>query len=70
MVGTVITTNCQLSLSLPKGQLTAQALWVRGSTPLIMPITGGSGAYVGARGELTATDINTPKERYRIKLHR
>ncbi|RKT88871.1 hypothetical protein SAMN05421805_107166 [Saccharopolyspora antimicrobica] len=65
--GARITTNCTLTLRLPDGQLTAQALGVRGEDAL-MAITGGTGAYRTARGELHATDIQTPDEKYRITI--
>ncbi|MFB9907595.1 allene oxide cyclase barrel-like domain-containing protein [Allokutzneria oryzae] len=66
--GTTATTNCVLSLRLPEGQITAQALWVRGTSPLRMAITGGTGVYRDASGELVATDIQTPKETYRVTI--
>ncbi|MEU7581656.1 hypothetical protein AB0B50_29110 [Streptomyces sp. NPDC041068] len=66
--GSKITTNCVLSVRLPKGQITAQSLWVKGSDTVRMAITGGTGAYRGATGELTCNDIQTPKETYRITL--
>ena len=68
VAGTTATTNCVLSLRLPEGQITAQALWVRGTSPLRMAITGGTGHYRDAGGELVATDIQTPDETYRITL--
>ncbi|WP_030682988.1 allene oxide cyclase barrel-like domain-containing protein [Streptomyces sp. NRRL B-1347] len=68
--GSKITTNCVLSVQLPKGQITAQSLWVKGSDTVRMAITGGTGAYRGATGELTCNDIQTPKETYRITLDR
>ncbi|SDM42921.1 allene oxide cyclase barrel-like domain-containing protein [Allokutzneria albata] len=68
VTGTTATTNCVLSLRLPEGQITAQALWVRGTTPLRMAITGGTGRYRDASGELVATDIQTPDETYLITL--
>ncbi|WP_067456352.1 allene oxide cyclase barrel-like domain-containing protein [Actinomadura macra] len=66
--GEKITTNCVISLRLPRGALTVQSLWVRGSNPLTMAITGGTGAYRNARGELVATDIQTPHEAYRLRI--
>jgi hypothetical protein len=61
-------TNCVLSVRLPEGQLTAQSLWVKGTDTVRMAITGGTGAYRGATGELTCLDIQTPHETYRISL--
>ncbi|WP_329172909.1 allene oxide cyclase barrel-like domain-containing protein [Streptomyces sp. NBC_01477] len=70
LVGEEITTNCVLSVQLPDGQITAQSLWVKGTTSVRMAVTGGSGAYRGASGELTCNDIQTPHETYRIVLDR
>ncbi|MGW7082788.1 allene oxide cyclase barrel-like domain-containing protein [Streptomyces sp. NPDC054871] len=66
--GSDVTTSCVLSIQLPKGQLTAQSLWVKGSDTVRMAITGGTGAYRGASGELAAKNIQTLKETYRITL--
>lgn len=66
--GSKIVTNCVLSVRLPDGQLTAQSLWVKGTDTVRMAITGGTGAYRGATGELTCNDIQTPHETYRIAL--
>ncbi|GAA1925764.1 hypothetical protein GCM10009837_58900 [Streptomyces durmitorensis] len=68
--GSDTTTSCVLSVRLPEGQLTAQSLWVKGSDTVRMAITGGTGAYRGATGELAAKDIQTPHETYRITLDR
>lgn len=66
--GPRIVTNCVLSVQLPEGQLTAQSLWVEGTNTVRMAITGGTGAYRGATGELTCDDIQTPHETYRVSL--
>ncbi|MFV0132624.1 allene oxide cyclase barrel-like domain-containing protein [Streptomyces sp. HMX87] len=68
--GSKIVTNCVLSVQLPDGQLTAQSLWIKGTDTVRMAITGGTGAYRGATGELTCNDIQTPHETYRISLDR
>ncbi|MFF8592999.1 hypothetical protein ACF061_16490 [Streptomyces sp. NPDC015220] len=68
--GAKITTNCVLSVRLPDGQLTAQSLWTKGSDTVRMAVTGGTGAYRGATGELTCNDIQTPHETYHIVLDR
>ena len=70
LVGERTTTNCVLSVQLPDGQLTAQSLWTKGSDTVRMAVTGGTGAYRGATGELTCDDIQTPHETYRIELDR
>ncbi|MFK8908290.1 allene oxide cyclase barrel-like domain-containing protein [Streptomyces sp. YS-3] len=68
--GARTTTNCVLSLRLPDGQLTAQSLWTEGSDTVRMAVTGGTGAYRGASGELTCNNIQTPHETYHIVLDR
>ncbi|WP_432011209.1 allene oxide cyclase barrel-like domain-containing protein [Streptomyces cucumeris] len=70
LVGEKITTNCVLSVQLSDGQLTAQSLWTKGTDTVRMAVTGGTGAYRGATGELTCNDIQTPHETYRITLDR
>ncbi|MFJ4624579.1 hypothetical protein [Streptomyces sp. NPDC088812] len=68
--GERITTNCVLSVQLPQGQITAQSLWTKGADTVRMAVTGGTGAYRGATGELTCNDIQTPQETYHIELDR
>ncbi|MDO0929405.1 hypothetical protein QQY24_29825 [Streptomyces sp. TG1A-8] len=68
--GAKVTTNCVLSVQLPDGQLTAQSLWTKGTDTVRMAVTGGTGAYRGATGELTCNDIQTPRETYHIVLDR
>ncbi|MCD9877339.1 allene oxide cyclase barrel-like domain-containing protein [Streptomyces guryensis] len=68
--GEKITTNCVLSVQLPDGQITAQSLWTKGAETVRMAVTGGTGAYRGATGELTCNRIQTPHETYRIELDR
>ncbi|EYT81979.1 hypothetical protein CF54_16115 [Streptomyces sp. Tu 6176] len=70
LAGAQITTNCVLSVRLPEGQLTAQSLWVKGSDTVRMAVTGGTGVYRGATGELACNDIQTPRETYHIVLDR
>ncbi|MEV0699535.1 dirigent protein [Saccharopolyspora sp. NPDC050389] len=65
--GQEITTNCVISVRLPDGQITAQTLWVRG-TDSLMAITGGTGKYRTARGEVEATDVQTLNEKVRITI--
>ncbi|WP_158727295.1 hypothetical protein [Streptomyces sp. NRRL S-31] len=52
------------------GQLTTQSLWIEGTDTVRMAITGGSGAYRGATGELTCDDIQTSHETYRVSPDR
>ncbi|WP_369174872.1 hypothetical protein AB5J49_46320 [Streptomyces sp. R28] len=68
--GAKTSTNCVLSVQLPDGQLTAQSLWTKDTDTVRMAVTGGTGAYRGATGELTCNDIQTPHETYHIALDR
>ena len=49
------TVQCVVTVSLPKGQLTVQGLVTfvgEDDAPFVLPVTGGSGAYKTARGEV------------------
>jgi hypothetical protein len=49
------TIQCVVTVSLEKGQLTVQGLITfvgEEDSPFVLPVTGGSGAYKGARGEV------------------
>jgi hypothetical protein len=51
--------ECTATFSFPSGQITAQGLVVLGSmAPYAVPITGGSGAYRGAAGELRVKPVS------------
>ena len=51
--------ECMATFSFPNGQITAQGLVILGSmAPYAVPITGGSGAYRGAEGELRVTPVS------------
>jgi hypothetical protein len=53
------TDQCVATLSLPKGQITAQGLVDRtGPVPITIAITGGTGAYRTAHGELQTSGPN------------
>jgi hypothetical protein len=62
--------QCVASLSLPQGQLTAQGLpvFTEQDTTFTLAITGGTGAYDGARGEVTVRPIDAQHSRYTIVL--
>jgi hypothetical protein len=63
--------QCVASLSLPAGQLTAQGLTVvdeAGTTPFTLAITGGTGAYASAHGQITVRPLNDQRSRYTITL--
>jgi hypothetical protein len=50
-----VTVQCVVTASLPKGQLTVQGLVTfvgEDDAPFVLPVTGGSGAYKTARGEV------------------
>jgi allene oxide cyclase-like protein len=56
-----LTDQCVGTLSLPKGQITMQGLVDRGATgslPITIAITGGTGAYRTAHGELQTSGPN------------
>jgi hypothetical protein len=51
-----LTEQCVATLSLPEGQITAQGLVDRtGPVPVTLAVTGGTGAYRTAHGELDST---------------
>jgi hypothetical protein len=51
--------QCNATYSFPDGQITAQALIILGSNaPYDAPITGGSGKYQGAEGEIHVRSIS------------
>jgi hypothetical protein len=60
--------QCLLTMKLERGSVTMQSLWVRGTSPLDMAITGGTGAYRNARGTVRFWDIATPNERVRAEI--
>ncbi|MFE3442683.1 hypothetical protein ACFXNW_06615 [Nocardia sp. NPDC059180] len=62
------TMQCVLSADFEHGSVTMQALWVEGTSPLDMAITGGTGAYRDARGIFRFWDIATPQERARGEI--
>jgi hypothetical protein len=66
--GANITMQCLLTMKLEHGSVTMQSLWVRGTSPLDMAITGGTGAYRNARGTVRFWDIATPNERVRAEI--
>jgi hypothetical protein len=60
--GNAVTSQCQATASLAGGQITAQALVTsvnnQAPSPSDFAITGGTGAYAGASGQVTAEPIN------------
>jgi hypothetical protein len=65
-----LTDQCVATVSLPQGQITAQGLADRTAPgPLTLPITGGTGAYRTAHGELeTEGPDEAGDERITVKL--
>jgi hypothetical protein len=66
--GDKITTQCLITMELERGSLTVQSIWVKGTSPLDMAITGGTGVYRNARGTVRFWDIATPDERLRAEI--
>jgi hypothetical protein len=64
---TATTQECTESLTVPGGHLAAQASYGQASTALT-PIVGGSGNYVGARGDMSEREINNGRE-VQLVLH-
>lgn len=65
--------QCVATVSLPKGQLTAQGLPTfeeAGTRPFTLAITGGTGAYAAAGGQVTVTPIDAQHARYEITLRK
>jgi hypothetical protein len=59
---------CTLELDLAKGTITAQGLIPQRSHDTPVAITGGTGAYDGARGTALATDVSSSKTTIDISL--
>jgi hypothetical protein len=54
--------QCPTTSILPGGQITTQGTIVNRSLNFTLPITGGSGRYQGAGGQVVARDISTPTQ--------
>jgi hypothetical protein len=65
---TLVVPHCLITTELEHGSLSLQSLWVTGTSPLDMAITGGAGAYRNARGSVRFWDIATPNERVRAEI--
>jgi len=62
---------CTATFSLHDGQISAQGLVLFGNpTPYAAPITGGSGKYLGASGELRVTPVSATEGRQTLHLKR
>jgi hypothetical protein len=54
--------QCPTTSILPGGQITTQGTIVNRSLNFTLPITGGSGQYQGAGGQVVSRDISTPTQ--------
>jgi hypothetical protein len=54
--------QCPTTSILPGGQITTQGTIVNRSLNFTLPITGGSGQYFGAGGQLVSRDVSTPTQ--------
>ena len=54
--------QCPTTSLLPGGQITTQGTIVNRSLNFTLPITGGSGQYQGAGGQVVSRDISTPTQ--------
>ena len=54
--------QCPATATLPGGQITIQGTIVNRSLNFTLPITGGSGQYDRARGEVVSRDVSTPTQ--------
>lgn len=71
VVESQLTFHCVAALQLPRGQITVQgALTVGGDAPLVAAITGGTGAYRTAHGEMAITPVDADTEAYRLTVLR
>ncbi|MFD4994729.1 allene oxide cyclase barrel-like domain-containing protein [Streptomyces buecherae] len=68
--GDKATTQCVITVEIGRGSVTMQSLAPKGGSSLDMAITGGTGAYAGARGTAHYWAIGTPDECMRVRLLR
>jgi hypothetical protein len=54
--------QCPTTSILPGGQITTQGTIVNRSLNFTLPITGGSGRYQGAGGQVVSRDVSTPTQ--------
>jgi hypothetical protein len=65
--------QCVATVSLPEGQLTAQGLPTlteTGTQPFTLAITGGTGAYRTARGQVQITPVSQTEQHYTLTIIR
>jgi hypothetical protein len=63
-----VAAQCTASLSLPEGQITAQGLVDFTQTEQTIAITGGTGTYRTAHGEVHVTDVSDEVANYRLTV--
>jgi hypothetical protein len=61
---------CTIEVRLTKGRLSAQGLVPQRADHTPIAITGGTGAYDGARGTAVVTQISQTKTRFTVRLRR
>ena len=54
--------QCPTTATLPGGQITTQGVVVNRSLNVTLPITGGSGQFQGAGGQVVQRDLSTPTQ--------
>ena len=54
--------QCPTTSILPGGQITTQGTIINRSLNFTLPITGGSGRYLGASGQVVSHDVSTPTQ--------
>ncbi|QIS15066.1 allene oxide cyclase barrel-like domain-containing protein [Nocardia arthritidis] len=62
------TAYCELTIQLAQGQIFARGLTPHTLAPMVIAITGGTGDYSDARGEITVTGVASPAEKYVVKF--
>ncbi|MGH8892838.1 MAG: dirigent protein [Actinomycetes bacterium] len=64
------TAQCLGTLELPKGQITVQGLvtFTDEEAPFWVAVTGGTGAYKTAKGQMRVTPVDETTERFRVVL--
>ncbi|MGH8970932.1 MAG: allene oxide cyclase barrel-like domain-containing protein [Actinomycetes bacterium] len=64
------TAQCIGTLELPKGQITVQGLvtFTEEDPPFWVAVTGGTGAYKTAKGQMKITPVDEHTDRYRVVL--
>ena len=68
--GVAFTIQCVTTLSLPRGLVTIHGLvtFTEEATPFTFAITGGTGAYKTAHGQIRINIVSTDEERYTLSL--